>query len=141
MAFVCNSLAAKAQSVAEIEAKLAARGVPAEEAARVVEEAVRLRYLDDAELADRLARSFLGRGYGRRRAAQTLRRRRVAEPLAEGALQAVYGEADEDALARSALGARRTDDGPSRRRAASFLVRRGFAPAAAWRAVRQARAP
>jgi GH15 family glucan-1,4-alpha-glucosidase len=35
--FVCNSLAAKAQSVAEIEAKLATRGVAAQEAAAAIE--------------------------------------------------------------------------------------------------------
>ena len=141
MVFVCNSLAAKAQSVAEIETKLAKRGVTAEEAAAVVVEATRLGYLDDAELAGQLARGHRTRGYGRRRALQALRRRGVPGPFAEEALEAVYGEADEDAHARSALGGRRTDDDPSRRRAASFLVRRGFSPGAAWRAVRSARAP
>ena len=141
MVFVCNSLAAKAQSVAEIETKLAKRGVTADEAAAVVVEATRLGYLDDAELAGQLARGHRTRGYGRRRALQALRRRGVPEPFAEEALEAVYGEADEDAHARSALGGRRTDDDPSRRRAASFLVRRGFSPGAAWRAVRSARAP
>jgi regulatory protein len=141
MVFVCNSLAAKAQSVAEIEAKLAKRGVAVEEAAAVVVEATRLGYLDDAELAGQLARGHRARGYGRRRALQALRRRGVPEPFAEEALETVYGGADEDALARAALGSRRTDDDPSRRRAASFLVRRGFSPGAAWRAVRSARAP
>ena len=141
MAFVCNSLAAKAQSVAEIEVKLARRGVAADEAAAVVAEATRLGYLDDAELAGQLARGHRARGYGRRRALQALRRRGVPEPFAETALESVYGETDEDALARTALGSRRTDDDPSRRRAASFLVRRGFSPGAAWRAVRSARAP
>jgi regulatory protein len=141
MTFVCNSLAAKAQSVAEIEEKLAARGVAAEEAAAVVVEAVRLGYLDDAELAGQLARGHRVRGYGRRRALQALRRRRVHDPIAEAAVDSVYGEADEDVLARAALGRRRTDDEASRRRAASFLVRRGFSPGAAWRAARHARAP
>jgi regulatory protein len=141
MVFVCNSLAAKAQSVAEIETKLAKRGVTADEAAAVVVEATRLGYLDDAELAGQLARGHRTRGYGRRRARQALRRRGVPEPFAEEALETVYGDADEDALARSVLGSRRTDDDPSRRRAASFLVRRGFSPGAAWRAVRSARAP
>ena len=141
LSFVCNSLAAKAQSVAEIEAKLAARGVPAARAAAIVQEAVRLGYLDDAELAGQLARGLRARRYGRRRAAQALRRRRGAEPGADAALAAVYDGADEDALALSALGSRPTDDDASRRRAASFLVRRGFSPAAAWRAVRHARAP
>ena len=41
-AFVVNALAAKAQSVGEIERKLAARGVPSAVAKAVNDEAVRL---------------------------------------------------------------------------------------------------
>ena len=134
--FVVNSLAARAQSVAEIESKLARRGVPAADTAAVIEEAVRLGYLDDVELAGQLARGFLSRGYGRGRAAATLRRRGLAADLAEGALDSAYGQADEVALARAALGTRRTDDEAARRRAAAFLARRGFSSAAAWQAVR-----
>jgi SOS response regulatory protein OraA/RecX len=139
--FVCNSLAAKAQSVGEIEAKLAARGVGPEEAAAAISEAIRLGYLDDAELAGQLARGLRSRGYGRRRALQTLRRRRLPSAVAEIALEDAYGDVDEDALARAALGARTVGDDPSRRRAASFLVRRGFSPGAAWSAVGRARSP
>lgn len=139
--FVCNSLAAKAQSVAEIEAKLAARGVPADEAAAAVAQAMRLGYLDDPELAGQLARGLRSRGYGRRRAARSLRQRRLPHALTEAALEEVYGGADEHALALAALGARVVDDEASRRRAVSFLVRRGFSPTAAWRAVGRARPP
>jgi regulatory protein len=99
--FVCNSLAAKAQSVGEIEAKLAARGVGPEEAAAAISEAIRLGYLDDAELAGQLARGLRSRGYGRRRALQTLRRRRLPSAVAEIALEDAYGDVDEDALARA----------------------------------------
>jgi regulatory protein len=138
---VCNSLAAKAQSSAEIEAKLAARGVGQDEAAAAISEATRLGYLDDAELAGQLARGLRSRGYGRRRAAQTLRRRRLPSELAVAALEDAYGDVDEEALARSALGARTVEDDTARRRAASFLVRRGFSAGAAWRAVDRARSP
>jgi len=127
--------------VAEIEAKLAARGVGPEEAAAAVSTATRLGYLDDGELAGQLARGLRSRGYGRRRAAQTLRRRRLPAALAQIALEDAYGDVDEDTLARSALGARKVGDEPSRRRAASFLVRRGFSIGAAWRAVGRARSP
>ena len=140
-AFVCNSLGAKAQSIAEIEAKLAARGVGADEAATAVEEALRLGYLDDAELAGQLARGAKARGFGRRRAAQTLRRRLVPGAVAVAALEATFGDVDEAALAARALGRRAVDDEAARRRAASFLVRRGFSPATAWSAVRRARSP
>ena len=139
--FVCNSLAAKAQSVAEIEAKLAARGVATDEAAAAVDEAVRLGYLDDAELAGQLARGSQARGFGRRRAAQTLRRRLVPDAVAVAALEEAFGDVDETALAVHALGRRAVDDDTASRRAASFLVRRGFSSAAAWSAVRRARSP
>ena len=138
-AFVVNSLAAKAQSVAELEAKLARRGVPSDVAAAAVDEALRLGYLDDAELAGQLARGFLGRGYGRRRAAQALRRRGLAADAAESALDAAYGGADETALAVAALGTRATGDDRERRRAVAFLVRRGFSPSVAWDVVRARR--
>jgi len=135
--FVVNSLAAKAQSVAEIESKLRARGVPPEEAAVVVDEARRLGYLDDAELAGQLARGFRSRGYGRRRAALTLRRRGLSDDVAAAALEAAYGEADEVSLARTALGSRPLGDDVERRRAVAFLVRRGFSGGVAWQAVRR----
>jgi regulatory protein len=135
-AFVVNSLAARAQSVAEIEAKLARRGVSAADATVVVAEALRLGYLDDAELAGQLARGFVSRGYGRRRAEGALRRRGLPASLAEDALDSAYGAVDEAALAREALGSRALIDDAARRRAAAFLARRGFSSAAAWQAVR-----
>ena len=139
--FVCNSLAAKAQSVAEIEAKLAARGVAADEAAAAIDEALRLGYLDDAELAGQLARGLEARGYGRRRATTTLRRRGLPGAVASTAVEEAFGDFDEDALAIRALGRRAVDDDRARRRAAAFLLRRGFSPGAAWRTVRLARSP
>ena len=138
---MCNSLAAKAQSVAEIEAKLAARGVAADAAAGAIEEARRLGYLDDGELAGQLARGFRARGYGRRRAAQTLRRRGLPEATARAAVEEAFDDVEEDALAARALGRRAVDDDSARQRAVSFLVRRGFSSAAAWRVVRHARSP
>ena len=135
MQFVVNSLAAKAQSVTEIEAKLAARGVTAEIAARLVANARRLGYLDDAELAGQLARGFRARGYGRRRAAQALRRRGLTA-VAEAALDAAYGDIDETALAVAALGTRVMSDAAAQRRAVAFLVRRGFTSSTAWRVVK-----
>ena len=133
-----NSLAAKAQSAAEIEAKLASRSVPSDEASAVIDEALRLGYLDDTELAGQLARGFVARGYGRKRAAAALGRRGLAAAVADVALESAYGSADEAVLARRALGSRSVADEPARRRAAAFLCRRGFSGGAAWEAVRQA---
>jgi regulatory protein len=140
-AFVARSLASRAQSVAEIETKLAARGVEAEAAASAVGDAIRLGFLDDEELAGQLARGFRARGYGRRRAAMTLRRRGLADSVAHAALDDAFGGSDEAVLAAQALGSRAIGDDRARRRAVAFLVRRGFSPAAAWRAVRPAEPP
>ena len=134
--FVVNSLAARAQSVAEIEAKLGARVIPRDVADEVVAEALRLGYLDDAELAGQLARGFRARGYGRRRAAQALRRRGVSSTTeAEAALAGVYAKADEASLADAALGPRPVADAKEQRRAVAFLVRRGFPTGVAWQVV------
>jgi regulatory protein len=132
--FVVNSLAARAQSVAEIETKLAARDVPPDVAEAVIAEACELGYLDDAELAGQLARGFRTRGYGRRRAAQALRRRGLSV-VSETALDAAFGDEDEAELAAAALGSRRADDPKARRRAVAFLVRRGFTAGVAWQVV------
>lgn len=134
--FVVNSLAAKAQSSAEIEAKLTGRGLRPDVAETVVAEARRLGYLDDEELAGQLARGFRARGYGRRRAAQALRRRKLGQREAAAALDAAYGEADEAALALAALGTRPVRDPTEQRRAVGFLVRRGFGIGVAWQVVR-----
>lgn len=134
--FVVNSLGAKAQSVAEIESKLARRGVPSGVAASVIADAVRLGYLDDAALAAQLARGLRSRGFGRRRAASALSRRGLPAAVADEAIAAAFDGTDEVELARAALGSRSVDDDATRRRAAAFLTRRGFSTAAAWRAVR-----
>jgi regulatory protein len=141
--FVWRSLAAKAQSVAEIEEKLGARGVDADETTRVIADAVRLGFLDDVELAGQLARGFRARGYGRRRAARTLARRGIPAALATGALEDAYGTGvdAELELAHRALGGRAVDGDAARRRAVGFLVRRGFSVGVAWRVVRCARPP
>ena len=131
-----NSLAARAQSVGEIERKLAARGIPSDVAETVIDEAVRLGYLDDAELAGQLARGFRARRYGLRRAAMAMRRRLLAAAVVEKAIDDAYADADEAALALDALGSRALNDAADHRRAFAFLVRRGFSPDAARRAVR-----
>ena len=96
-------------------------------------------HLDDAELATQLARGLRSRGYGRHRAARTLRQRRLPGDVAEAALDGAYAAEEEETLALAALGARAVDDDDARRRAVAFLVRRGFSAAAAWHAVGRAR--
>jgi SOS response regulatory protein OraA/RecX len=136
---VVHSLAARAQSVGEIERKLAARGVAPDVGKSVIEEAVRLVYLDDTELAGKLAGGFRARRSGRRRAGTAMRRRLLDAATVDAALDAAYDDTDESQLALEALGSRPLRDDADRRRAVAFLLRRGFSPAAAWRAVRRER--
>ena len=136
--FVVRSLAMKMQSAAEIEKKLAARDVPPQVARQAIERVMGYGYIDDASLAGQLARGMQARGYGRRRAEQKLRTRGLPRALADTALDEAYGDRDEVALAREALGRRAVVDDADRRRAVAFLARRGFSAGAAWRAVRDA---
>ncbi len=136
--FVIRSLSVKAQSTAEIEKKLAARDVPSSIALEAIERVKGYGYLDDAALASQLARGMRGRGYGRRRAEQKLHERGLRGHGAEAALDEAYGEEDEAALARAALGRRSVADDTDRRRALAFLARRGFSAGAAWAAIRRA---
>jgi regulatory protein len=138
-AFVVRSLAAKAQSVAELERKLAERSIPREIAVESIELARGYGYIDDEALAGQLARGTRERGYGRRRAERTLRTRGIPDELAVVALAEVYDRADEPDHALRVLGRRTVGETDSeRRRAAAFLIRRGFSSAAAWAAVRSA---
>jgi SOS response regulatory protein OraA/RecX len=138
-AFVVRSLAVRAQSIAEIERKLAERSIPPAIAEESIELARGYGYLDDEVLAGQLARGMRERGYGRRRAERSLRLRGIPAELAGAALDESYGRANEHQDALRALGRRTVGDSDGeRRRAAAYLVRRGFSSGAAWAAVRVA---
>jgi len=138
--FVVQSLAVRMQSTAELERKLAGRGIPGNVARDAIERAAGYGYVDDTALAEQLARGMLNRGYGRRRAEEKLRARGLRGPLAAAVLAEAYEGQDEDELAREALGRRPVATDADRRRALSFLARRGFSPTAARAAVRGAAA-
>ncbi|MFN8222022.1 MAG: RecX family transcriptional regulator [Gaiellales bacterium] len=136
--FVVRSLAVRAQTEAEIRRKLAARDVPPQIAAETIGIARRYGFLDDAALAERVALDLRARGYGRRRAERVLRERGVAAATTSRALGASFDDVPEIDSAVTALGRRRVGDTDrDRSRAAAFLIRRGFSPAAAWGAVRR----
>jgi len=138
--FVVRSLAVRMQSAAEIVKKLAAGDVAPEVARESIERVAGYGYIDDASLAGQLARGMQSRGYGRRRAEQKLRSRRLPGQIAEAALDEAYGGRDEISMAREALGRRAVADDADRRRAIAFLARRGFSARAAWKAVQEAAA-
>jgi regulatory protein len=126
------------QSTSEIAMKLAARDIPPDIAREAIARVTGYGYLDDTALAGQLARGMRSRGYGRRRAEQKLRERRLGDACARAALDEAFGEQDEASLAREALGRRPVTDDAERRRALAFLARRGFSAGAAWAAIRSA---
>jgi regulatory protein len=138
--FVVQSLSARMQSTAELRRKLATRGIPGDVARDAIEQAAGYGYVNDASLAEQLARGMRSRGYGRRRAEEKLRARGLRGPLAATALAEAYEGEDERRLALDALGRRSVATDADRRRALSFLARRGFSPTAARGAVRDAAA-
>lgn len=94
--YAVGSLSRRAQSTAEVRAKLQAR---ASETAAVDEVIGRLKeygYLDEKRFAENFATSRLENDrLGRIRAMHDLRARRVAPPVAEAAVERAYAETDE----------------------------------------------
>jgi regulatory protein len=90
-----------------------------------------LHYLDDESFAQNWALGRAqGRSYGPRRIEQELRSKGVAQPAIRQALEQAFDEVDETSRARRVLERHFRDkdlnDGKNLRRAAAFLLRRGY---------------
>jgi regulatory protein len=123
-------LATSDRSRADLSRRLVRAGATPELASRVVARAASLGWVDDARVADSLARRSLERGYGSRRLLADLRGRGVDREVVEGAMRAVAAR-QEEAVRRAAehlIGRRPAgpmEPGEARRLAAA-LLRRGF---------------
>lgn len=121
-------LARQPRSRAELDAALRRRGYGEDVVAATLAHLEERGYLDDALVADAVARGAERKHFGSRRVALTLRRRGVAREIVEQAARA-SGETD---LERArALLARRFPQGVGgspreRQRAARLLLARGF---------------
>ncbi|MBC7170520.1 regulatory protein RecX [Candidatus Bipolaricaulota bacterium] len=125
------------RTVAELERRLVRRGFAPDLVRRVVDRAHDAGLVDDRLFArlyteDRL----LSRPCARRLIVKELRERGVDARLAEEAVQAAFAELPEEELAHRALVARLPlwqglPRDAVERRAAAFLLRRGFSPAVA----------
>ncbi|NZA25214.1 regulatory protein RecX [Luteimonas sp. SJ-92] len=124
----------------ELERKLAARGVEPEEATRAVARMAAEGWQDDTRFAASLARSRAVAGYGPLRIRVELDSHGLDAGVVEAAFAALAedGEDDWDARARELVERRFGDFGPEdfgrRRKAAEFLIRRGFGVGSARRA-------
>lgn len=128
LASAFRALARAPRTRAEIAATLTRRGHDAAATAGALARLEELGYLDDALVADAVARGAERKHLGSRRVALTLGRRGVARDVVEGAARA-SGAADLE-RARAFL-ARRFPGGlpargPDRQRAARLLATRGF---------------
>jgi len=123
-----RALARGPRSRSEITASLARRGYGEETIAAVVARLTELGYLDDALVADAVARGAERRHQGSRRVALTLSRRGVARDVVEQAAR-TSGEGDLE-RARAFLARRFVDgigsDRLERQRATRLLHARGF---------------
>ena len=137
-----RKLESRARTVFEMRRHLRQRGFDAERVAEVLGRLSRLGYLDDRAYALRYAVWAANeKPMGRRRVAQELIRRGVARDLIDRALEETFGpdqeaSALERALNKASRGVTMPPDEKTRRRVASFLMRRGFGPSQTMAAVR-----
>jgi regulatory protein len=118
----------------ELDRKLSARGVEPAERGDALDQLGRQDFQSDHRFAIALARSRAAAGYGPSRIRAELATHQLAREMIDSALAACPGDWAESArlqVSRKFPGTR-TSDPAVRRRAAQFLLRRGFDPATAF---------
>ncbi|MFQ5839544.1 MAG: regulatory protein RecX [Candidatus Methylomirabilales bacterium] len=127
-------LTIRSRSRRELAGRLRARGFATAQVQEVVDEFSRLGFLNDAALARNWARDRAARkGFGRRRINRELREKGIDERLIRDALDEVFRDLAEEALARRVAQRRwvilrHLPPPTARRRLAAYLNRRGFPP-------------
>lgn len=140
---VLRRLAAAPRSRGQLEADLAAREVPDDVAARVLDRFTEVGLVDDPAFAEMWVRTrHAGRGLSRRALGRELRDKGIADETAQAALDDIGP--DEEAAAAAALVARRLAatrglaDEVRLRRLAGMLARKGYPGGLALRVVQDA---
>ncbi|MGY0560819.1 regulatory protein RecX [Luteimonas sp. A277] len=116
----------------ELERKLQARGVGAEEAAEAIERMRSEGWQDDTRFAVSLARSRAGTGYGPLRIRQELEMHQLDAGAADAAFETLTEDGEDDwqgkakGLIERRYGSLEDADRARRLKAAEFLLRRGF---------------
>lgn len=128
-----DQLTGQARSRAELEKKLATKGVPSEVARRVLDRFEEVGLVDDAAFAQEWVRSrHESRGLARRALAVELRRKGISDDVARQALESVDAddelEAARDLAQRRASRLRGLDKMTATRRLAGHLARKGYGP-------------
>ena len=137
-----DQLTGQARSRKELADKLAAKNVPADVAARLLDRFEEVGLVDD----EAFARSWVasrqpGKGLARRALAQELRRKGVDDEVARVALDEIEPAAEEQAaraLVRKKLRSlSRVDDTTATRRLVGMLARKGYPSGLAFAVVRE----
>lgn len=142
-AIVLRRLSGAPQTRSQLDDAMAAKDVPDDVRARVLDRFTDVGLIDDAAYAQAWVESrHTGRGLARRALADELRRRGVAAEVAGEAVEAVSGEREE-ATARALVAkrlpaTRRLEPAARTRRLVSLLARKGYPAGLAYRVVRDA---
>ena len=140
---VLTQLTTRARTRAELAATLTKRDVPADVAVRVLDRMTEVGLIDDAAFADEWVRQRQEtRGLSRRALADELRRKGIADEVAAAVLGEVSDEAERGRAFELARRKARASRGLAHevrvRRLAGMLARKGYSPAIAYAAVRDA---
>ena len=140
-----DQLTGRARTRKELADKLAAKGVPAELAARLLDRFEEVGLVDDGAFArtwvgQRQSAAGGGKGLARRALAQELRRKGIDDETAREALDELEPD-DEEAAARELVRRKlrslaRVDDQTATRRLVGMLARKGYASGLAFSVVR-----
>lgn len=122
-------LTRREHSSRELQRKLTARGVEADQAQAAVERLAEAGWQDDARFAEMLVRSRAGSGYGPIRIRAELATHGLDRDAVAAAMETFEGDWAEAAraLARRRFGVALGGDLGLQRKAAALLLRRGFA--------------
>ena len=119
----------------ELTDKLLQKGETPEAVAAAADRLEELGFLNDGRYAALVVRHYAGKGYGPARVRQELQRRGVPRELWDAALEQLEPDPGRlDRLLRQRLRGRDAADRAERRRAADYLLRRGYG----WEEVREA---
>ena len=132
--YALRLLTARSYTARSLRRKLAQKGIEPETAEAVMTRLESSGLIDDAKYAEQYTRSkILTSGASKRRVVQDLRRKGIAQPLADAAIASVFAEEEVDPVAMAEKAARKKvaqmgdlDPIVLRRRLFGFLARKGY---------------
>ena len=135
-----SHLARRSRTIAEMRSFLRKKGHPEPEITRVVSRLMEMGYLNDRDYAERFVASCRSRPRGRMRLTSELLSKGVPRDIIDSALASSFTAQEESealnrVLARAVSQAGGGLDAAGRRRVASRLLRRGFAPSQVHQAI------